>query len=105
MQTERCRVLYLDEDAENSFKLDTLLKLSACDPVTVNFASDALRLAENERFDLFIFSRRFPTGARLYLSRKLQEIAPQTPVLFLSEIAELRERGSPLYGTRKSFNT
>jgi DNA-binding response OmpR family regulator len=94
MQTERRRVLYMDEDVENSFRLDTLLKLSAYDPVTVNFASDALRLAESEQFDLFIFSRRFPTGARLYLSRKLREIAPQTPVLFLSETADLR--GEPL---------
>lgn len=85
MQTEKRRVLYLDEDTENSFRLDTLLKLSHFEPVTVNFASDALRLAQTESFDLFIFSRRFPLGAGAYLSRRLHQIAPETPVLFLSE--------------------
>lgn len=85
MQAERQRVLYLDEDAEQSFRLDTLLKLSHYDPVTVNFAGDALQLARDERFDLFIFGHRFPTDAGERLSRKLHEIAPETPVLFLSE--------------------
>ncbi len=85
MQTERPRVLYLDEDAENSFRLDTLLKLSHYDPVTVNFASDAIQLAESERFDLFIFGKDFPVDAGRYLCRKFQELAPQTPVLFLSK--------------------
>jgi DNA-binding response OmpR family regulator len=84
MKTDRQRVLYLDEDAENSFRLDTLLKLSHYDPVTVNFASDALQLARNERFDLFIFSRSFPVDAGAYISRRLREIAPETPILFLS---------------------
>lgn len=84
MQSKRARVLYLDDDIESGFRLDTLLKLSHYDPVTVNFVSDALRLAESEPFDLFIFSRQFPVDAGLYLSRKLQEIAPATPVLFLS---------------------
>jgi DNA-binding response OmpR family regulator len=85
MQTERQRVLYLDEDAEQSFRLDTLLKLLHYDPVTVNFCGDALQLARDERFDLFIFSHRFPVDAGAHLRRKLQEIAPKTPVLFLSE--------------------
>jgi DNA-binding NtrC family response regulator len=85
MQTERRRVLYLDQDVEQSFRFHTLLKLSDYDPVTVNFASDAIQLAHAEHFDLFIFSRRFPLDAGAYLSRKLQEIAPATPVLFLSD--------------------
>jgi DNA-binding response OmpR family regulator len=87
MKTDRQRVLYLDEDAENSFKLDTLLKLSHYDPVTVNFACDALQLARNERFDLFIFSHSFPADAGACLGRRLRQIAPETPVLFLSEQA------------------
>lgn len=60
--------------------------------MTVNFASDALELAHKERFDLFIFGKRFPVDAGLYLSRKFREIAPQTPVLFLSENTDLPGR-------------
>lgn len=88
MQTERQRVLYLDEDTENSFRIDTMLKLLHYEPVTVNFASDAIQLARNYHFDLFIFGERFPVDAGLYLSRKFHEIAPQTPVLFLCEGTE-----------------
>jgi len=87
MQSKRARVLYIDEDVENGFVLDTLLRLVDYEPVTVNFASDALQMARNEPFDLFVFSRRFPVDAGIYLCRKFQEIAPKTPVLFLPENA------------------
>lgn len=85
MQPTKPRILYLDEDAEDSFTLATLLKLANYEPTTTNFASDALQIARSDDFDLYILSRRFPVDSGAYLCQRLHEIAPQTPIIFLSE--------------------
>jgi DNA-binding response OmpR family regulator len=85
MKTTKPRILYVDEDAEESFTLATCLRVADYDPVTANFASDALQFARNEEFDIYLLSRRFPVGPGTYLCQRLHEIAPQTPIIFLSE--------------------
>ncbi|MBD0325331.1 MAG: response regulator, partial [Pyrinomonadaceae bacterium] len=67
--------------------LTTLLKLANYEPVTTNFASDALQIARSDDFDLYILSRRFPVDSGVYLCQKLHKISPQTPIVFLSEQA------------------
>lgn len=88
MQSKKQRVLYVDDDAENSFILESLLRHASYEAVTVNYASDALQFARGESFDLFVLSKRFPIGSGVYLCHKLHEIAPQTPILFLSNEAD-----------------
>ena len=83
MQMTKPRILYLDQDTEDSFTLTTLLKQANYKPVTTNFASCALQIAQRDDFDLYIL--RFPVDSGLYLCQKLHEIAPQTPIIFLSE--------------------
>lgn len=85
MQQTKPRILYLDENAEDSFTLTTLLKLANYEPTTTNFACDALQIAQSDDFDLYILSRRFPVDSGAYLCQRLHEIAPQTPIIFLSE--------------------
>jgi DNA-binding NtrC family response regulator len=87
MRSKRARVLYIDEDVESAFVLDTLLRLAEYEPVTVSFASEALQMAQNEPFDLFVFGKQFPVDAGVYLSHKFREIAPEIPVIFLPENA------------------
>lgn len=88
MEIKNRRILYVDTDAENSFILETLLRAASYEPVTVNFASDALPLAQGESFDLFILSKRLPIGSGVYLCQRLHEIAPRTPIIFLSDDAD-----------------
>src|SRR5829696_3591320 len=88
MQAKKERVLYIDEDVESGFVFDTLLRLADYDTVTVNVGTDALQRARSEPFDLFVFSKEFPVDSGVYLYRKLRELAPQTPVLFLPKMAE-----------------
>jgi DNA-binding response OmpR family regulator len=85
MTITKPRILYVDEDAGDSFTLATMLKLANYEPVTANYASDALQIAQCEEFDLYLLSRRFPIGSGEYLCQRLHEIAPQTPIIFLSD--------------------
>ena len=85
MAQTKPRILYVDEDAEDGFTLTTLLRLASYEPVTANYASDALQLARTDDFDLYILSRRFPVDSGAYLYQRLHEIAPKTPIIFLSD--------------------
>ncbi|HYJ46174.1 MAG TPA: response regulator [Pyrinomonadaceae bacterium] len=84
MPLTKPRILYVDENAEDSFTLATLLQLADYEPVTTNFASDALQIARMDEFDLYILSRRFPVDSGAYLCQKLNKISPQTPIIFLT---------------------
>ena len=83
MQTTNPRILYLDQNAEESYAMSGLLKLANYRTVTTNFASDALQFARCDVFDLYLL--RFPVDSGLYLCQKLHEIAPQTPIVFMSD--------------------
>jgi DNA-binding response OmpR family regulator len=85
MAQTKPRILYVDEDAEDGFTLTTLLRLASYEPVTTNYASDALQLARSADFDLYVLGRRFPADSGEYLCRKLRQIAPRTPVIFLPD--------------------
>ena len=87
MAQTKPRILYVDEDAEDSFALTTLLRLASYEPVTANYASDALLLAHSDDFDLYVLGRRFPADSGESLCRKLKQIAPRTPVIFLPDDA------------------
>jgi DNA-binding response OmpR family regulator len=87
MAQTKPRVLYVDEDAEDGFTLTTRLRLAGYEPVTANFASDALQMAQTDDFDLYILSRRFPADSGESLCQKLNQIAPRTPVIFLPDDA------------------
>jgi DNA-binding response OmpR family regulator len=92
MTTPKSRILYVDSDAEDSFTLASMLKRANYEPVTVNFASDALQIARCEEFDLYLLSRRYPVGPGIYLCQKLHEIAPQIPIVFLAQEKELADQ-------------
>ena len=85
MQATKRRILYLDEDVERSFILATRLRSENYDPVTTQFASDALELARSEPFDLYVLSRRFPLESGAYLCQKLFELTPDTPLIFFTD--------------------
>lgn len=110
MQSTKPRILYVDEDAEQSFVLDSLLRHADYDPVTANFVSDALQFARCSDFDLYLLSKRFPLGSGAYLCQKLNEIAPRTPIVFLSGHSDetgqssLIRSGSDEYVTKSNEN-
>lgn len=91
MPLTKPRILYIDEDAENSFTISTLLRLGNFDPVTVNFACDALQFAQTAEFDLYLLARRIPVGQGRFLCEQLHEMSPQTPIVFLTEDKSLTD--------------
>ncbi len=80
----RPRVLYADDNEDACFMLSTLLGFSDIETTSTNTVDQALKLAQAERFDLYLLDTRFPEGSGLDLCRKLREFNSQTPIVFYS---------------------
>jgi two-component system OmpR family response regulator len=81
-QPPKCRILCVDDHEDTSFMLIHLLGLSNYEVVTAKSMSDALGLAESEEFDLYVLDKRLPDGSGLDLCRRLNDVAPNVPVIF-----------------------
>jgi DNA-binding response OmpR family regulator len=84
MVPNRRRILCVDDNEDNSSMLTVLLGLSSYDAVAAGTIDEALLLARNERFDLYILDKRFPDGNGFALCQQIRELHPDTPVIFYS---------------------
>ncbi len=78
------RVLYADDNEDACFMVTTMCRLDEIAVITAGTVAEAWRLAQAERFDLYLLDSRFPDGSGLDLCRRLREYAPRTPVLIYS---------------------
>jgi two-component system, OmpR family, response regulator len=86
------RILCVDDNEDNSSMLTVLLGLSSYDAVAAGSVEEALRLAQCERFDLFILDKRFPDGTGYALCQQIRQLHPDTPVIFYSGDAYSSDR-------------
>lgn len=80
----RPRVLYADDNEDSCLMLSTMLGFSSIETTSANTIDEALRLAQAERFDLYLLDSRFPEGSGLELCRKLREYNSSIPIVFYS---------------------
>lgn len=88
----RRRILCVDDNEDNSSMLTVLLGLSSYEAVAAGSIEEALRLARDERFDLFILDKRFPDGTGFALCQEIRQMHPETPVIFYSGDAYSSDR-------------
>ena len=92
MQTAKFRILCVDHNDDTRFIVSTLLKQSDYAAVTANSIRDALRLAEQQRFDLYILDQVLPDGAGADLCKTLRAFNRHAPVIFYAEDASEFDR-------------
>jgi DNA-binding response OmpR family regulator len=64
--------------------LKYLLGNSDYEVKTADNIEEALRLAKNEGFDLYVLDKRLPDGTGIELCRDLRQLAPDVPIIFYS---------------------
>ena len=84
MSQPKCRILCVDDHKDTSDMLSLLLSHQDYDVVCALSAKEALGLAANEEFDLYVLDKRLPDGDGLALCQKLAEITPHVPCMFYS---------------------
>jgi DNA-binding response OmpR family regulator len=84
MPQAKCRILCIDDHEDTSEMLKLLLVQEDYEVVTAVTMQEALRLATNEEFDLYVFDKHLPDGSGLELCGKLTEVTPGVPCLIYS---------------------
>jgi DNA-binding response OmpR family regulator len=103
MQPTKRRILCVDDDEDTCFMLTHLLEQENYDVMTIKNVSQALELARNESFNLYIFDEWFPREAGLGLCRKVREFDPHTPIIFYSGAAFESAKEEALYAGAQAF--
>lgn len=92
MPQEKCRVLCIDDHEDTSEMLKLLLIQEDYEVVTAVTIQEALTLATNQTFDLYVFDKHLPDGSGLELCRKLNEVTPGVPcVLYTGDAYDIHK--------------
>jgi len=86
------RVLCVDDDADTCEMLSILLESFGYETVIAQTCAEAWRLAQSERFDLYLLDIWLPDGSGLDLCKQLCTLNPQIPVVILSAAAYKADR-------------
>ena len=87
MDTFLSHVLYI-EDHQDTRELVTFgLAQSNCRVTTTSSSDDALRLAREQKFDLYILDSWLADGTGIELCKRLREFDRGTPIMFFSAAA------------------
>jgi DNA-binding response OmpR family regulator len=87
MNNLQSHILYI-EDHDDTRELVTLVLTESNHKVTpTSNSKDALNLARNERFDLYLLDSWLPDCSGIELCKQLREFDQQTPIMFLSAAA------------------
>lgn len=103
MQPTKRRILCVDDDDDTCFMLTHLLGRENYEVTTIQTVSEALELARNESFNLYVLDEWFPKDAGVRLCRKIREFDPNTPIIFYSGAAFESDRQEALYAGAQAF--
>ncbi len=81
------RILYAEDNEDASEMMSVLLGFSEIKTTIARTIAEAWRVANSERFDLYLLDSKFPNGNGLDLCRRLRQHEPFTPILFYSGCA------------------
>lgn len=84
MSQTKCRVLCIDDHEDTSEILKLLLSQEDYEVVVAVSCAEALRLAKDSEFDLYVLDRRLPDGSGLQLCQDLLKATPGVPSIFYS---------------------
>ncbi|MEO7674164.1 MAG: response regulator, partial [Pyrinomonadaceae bacterium] len=88
----RFKVLYVDDNEDSCFMLQTLLGFSDVDVSSEHNIKSAFQSAELKHFDLFLLATRFERGNGFELCRDLHKFSPKTPIVFYTGDARAVDR-------------
>jgi len=81
MSEKKCRVLIIDDHEDTSEMLRLLLGEENYGVKVAPTFDEALRLAADEEFDLYVLDKRLPDGSGLDLCAKLTQVTPGVPCI------------------------
>ena len=96
-------VLYVDDDEDCCFMLQTLLAFSDIDELPEHTLKGAFQSAASKHFDLFLLASRFEVGNGFDLCRDLHKFSPETPIVFYTGDTRAADRQHASDAGAKAF--
>jgi len=84
MSQEKCRILYVDDHEDSAHMLKLILSESGYEFYSARTMDEALQLAGQHEFDLYVLDKHLPDGSGLELCKQLGELTPGVPCIFYS---------------------
>lgn len=79
MAEKKCRILYVDDHDDSAEMLKLILADADYDVDSARNIEEALRMAAENTFDLYVLDKRLPDGSGLELVRRLNTLTPDVP--------------------------
>jgi CheY-like chemotaxis protein len=84
LQKTKPRILYVDDHEDTRVVILTWLGVIGYEVRAAEGASEALKMAREERFDLYLLDSRFADVTGKELCERLREFDADTPIIFYS---------------------
>jgi CheY-like chemotaxis protein len=92
----KARILHVDDNQDTRLLMAAVLGDAQYGVMTAGTVSEALQLAREIEFDLFILDIRLEDGTGIELCEKLREVQPDVGVLYYSAYASDQEQQKAL---------
>jgi CheY-like chemotaxis protein len=79
MSNIKCLILYVDDHEDSAQMLKLILSDTTYDVRTAHSVKEALQMAAEETFDLYVVDKRLPDGSGLELVNQLSRLSPGIP--------------------------
>jgi DNA-binding response OmpR family regulator len=90
------RILHVDDDPDIRLLMSASLREFGYIVVTAGTVAEALQLAKEYKFDLFILDVRLPDGTGIELCQELRQLQPGVAIAYYSAYAEEEEQKAAL---------
>ena len=106
MQSSRGRILFVENHRDTAEMMIVMMQLWGYEVLHAFTVSDALKLARQGQFNLFLFEHMLPDGTGIDLCIFIREFDPKTPIMFYSasaysfEIEKAMAAGAQAYVTK-----
>jgi pilus assembly protein CpaE len=92
MSPKKRRILCVESHADTRLMLTTVLGLFDCQIVPAQTVADGIRLAQDQRFDLYLLGDRYQDGTNIELCQQIRVLDPFTPIVIYSTGTQAAER-------------
>jgi len=93
MSEERCRILYVDDHDDSAEMLKLILADADYVVDSARSMEQALQMAAESTYDLYVLDKRLPDGSGLELVKRLNALTPDVPcVVYTGDVYELHQK-------------
>ncbi len=90
--TSRGQVLYVEDHDDTRVIITLMLERAGFHVTTAECGTDAIRLAQEKRFDLYLLNHTFTDASGVTICEELRKFDTETPIIFYSARAMEAEK-------------